>query len=132
VVARELAGLGLIATAEPAQAEMYFLHGLGHPIGLQVHDVFDRARPWEPGMVVTIEPGIYVRRADVEASAVFKGLTAEQQAGIRAALDRYDGIGVRIEDDVLITDGDPVVLSDGLARTVEAIEAFLAAQTAGE
>ena len=83
-------------------------------------------------MVATIEPGIYVRRADVEASDVFKALTAEQQAAIGAALDRYDGIGVRIEDDVLITDGEPVVLSDGLARTVEEIEAFLAAQTAGQ
>jgi Xaa-Pro aminopeptidase len=132
VIARELAALGLVAAAEPEQAELYFMHGLGHPIGLQVHDVFDRARPWEPGMVATIEPGIYVRRADVEASEVFRGLTAEEQAAIRAVLDRYDGIGVRIEDDVLITDGEPVVLSDGLARTVEEIEAFLAEQTVGE
>ena len=132
VIARELEELGLVAAAEPEQAELYFLHGLGHPIGLAVHDVFDRARPWAPGMVATIEPGIYVRRADVEASEVFRGLTEEQQAAIRAALDRYDGLGVRIEDDVLITDGDPVVLSGGLARTVEEIEAFLAAQTAGE
>ena len=132
VIARELAALGLVAAAEPEQAELYFMHGLGHPIGLQVHDVFDSARPWEPGMVATIEPGIYVRRADIEASEVFQGLTEEQQASIRTALDRYNGIGVRIEDDVLITDGEPVVLSDGLARTVEEIEAFLAEQIEGQ
>jgi Xaa-Pro aminopeptidase len=97
-----------------------------------VHDVFDRTRPFEPGMVVTLEPGIYVRRADVEASELFRALEPADQASIRAALDRYDGLGVRIEDDLLITDGAPEVLSDGLPRTPEEIEAFFAAQTAGE
>lgn len=130
VVARELAELGLVSKPAPEQAELYFMHGLGHPIGLMVHDVFDRARPWEPGMVVTLEPGIYVRRADVEASPVFQALPAAEQASIRAALDRYDGLGVRIEDDLVITEGEPEILSDGLPRTVEEIEAFLAAQTA--
>lgn len=132
VIARELAELGLVAAAEPEQAEMYFMHGLGHPIGLQVHDVFDRTRPFEPGMVVTIEPGIYVRRADVEASPVFQALSAEEQAGIRTALGRYDGIGVRIEDDLVITGGAPEILSGGLPRTAAEVEAFLAAQTASE
>ena len=69
---------------------------------------------------------LYVRRDDVEASAVFGALSAEEQKRIRAALDRYDGIGVRIEDDVLITTADPEVLSEGIPRTVEEIEAFFA------
>lgn len=128
VIARELAKLGLVAAAEPDQARLYFLHGLGHPLGLAVHDVWDRARRLEPGMVWTLEPGIYVRRADVEASEVFGRLPAEEQEKIRAALDRYDGIGVRIEDDVLITAGEPRVLSDAIPRTVEAIEALLAGE----
>lgn len=127
VLARELHALGLVAAPEAEQAEMYFIHGLGHPIGLAVHDVFDRTRPLEPGMVWTLEPGLYVRRDDVEASPVFKALGEGEQQSIRRALDRYDGLGVRIEDDVLVTAGEPVVLSDALPRTVEGIEALLAA-----
>lgn len=125
-IARGLAELGLISEATPEQARMYFVHGVGHPLGLEVHDVVDNTRPLEPGMVWTVEPGVYVRRGDVEASPVFAGLGTEAQAGIRAALDRYDGIGVRIEDDVLVTGGAPRVLSDGVPRTVEGIEALLA------
>ena len=100
----------------PEQARMYFIHGLGHPMGLAVHDVADRTQPLEAGTVWTLEPGVYVRRGDVEASETFKGLAEDDQAKVRAALDRYDGIGVRIEDDVLVTDGAPKVLSDGAPR----------------
>lgn len=127
VLGEELLELGLITENVQEQVELYFMHGVGHPIGMFVHDVFDRTRPFEPGMVVTIEPGLYVRRDDVEASEVFQKLGEEQQAAIRKALDRYEGIGVRIEDDVLITEGEPEVLSDGLPRTVEELEAFLEA-----
>lgn len=126
VFGEELVKLGLIAEPVQEQVELYYMHGLGHPIGMFVHDVFDRTRPLEPGMVVTLEPGLYVRRDDVEASETFENLDEEQQAKIRKALDRYEGIGVRIEDDVLVTEGAPEVLSQGLARTVEEIEAFLA------
>ncbi len=126
VIARELAKLGLVAAAEPEQARMYFIHGLGHPMGLAVHDVADRTQPLEAGTVWTLEPGVYVRRRDVEASETFKGLSEEDRGKVRAALDRYDGIGVRIEDDVLVTDGAPRVLSEGAPRTVEAIEGLLA------
>ena len=72
----------------------FFNHGLGHPIGMDVHDV-GFGRPLEPGMVVTLEPGIY--------------LLAEQ-------------LGVRIEDDVLVTAKGGEWLSDGAPRTTEAIE----------
>ena len=72
----------------------YFNHGLGHPIGMDVHDV-GIGRPLEPGMVVTLEPGIY--------------LQAEK-------------LGVRIEDDVLVTAKGGEWLSDGAPRTTEAIE----------
>jgi len=126
VFEEELTKLGLITEAVQKQVELYYMHGLGHPIGMFVHDVFDRTRPLEPGMVVTLEPGLYVRRADVEASEVFRELPEDQQATIRKALDRYEGIGVRIEDDILITDGEPEVLSEGLPRTVEDLEGFLA------
>ena len=77
-------------------------------------------------MVVTNEPGIYVRRDDVLASETFKILPASEQQSIRAALDRYNGIGVRIEDDLLITEGAPRILSSNSPRTVPDIEQFMA------
>src|SRR5258706_10758571 len=75
----------------------YFNHGLGHPIGMDVHDV-GISRPLEPGMVVTLEPGIY--------------LQAER-------------LGVRIEDDVLVTAKGGEWLSDGAPRTTDAIEKLM-------
>lgn len=122
----ELLALGLVTENAPEQVELYFPHGLGHPLGLQVHDVFDRTRPLEPGMVWSLEPGLYVRPDDVTASAAFAALDEARQTAVRAALDRYAGLGVRIEDDVLITDGAPRVLSDGAPRTIAAIEAWMA------
>ena len=108
---------------------MYLFHGPGHPLGLQTHDVYDRQRTFERGMVFTNEPGVYVRKDDVLASTVFAKLRAAEQQTIRAALDRYDGIGVRIEDDVLITAGEPKYLSAGAPRTGHDIEASMAAAT---
>jgi Xaa-Pro aminopeptidase len=122
---RELAKLGLITENVPAQTRLYFMHGLGHPLGLQVHDVFDPDRKLEEGMVLTNEPGIYVRANDVTRSDVFGKLTPEQQAGIRRALERYRGIGVRIEDDVLVTESGPKLLSGGAPRTIEEIERWM-------
>ncbi|MGH7605915.1 MAG: aminopeptidase P N-terminal domain-containing protein, partial [Gemmatimonadales bacterium] len=77
--------------------DVYFIHGLGHPIGMDVHDV-GIGRPFEPGTVLAIEPGIY--------------LPAE-------------GLGVRIEDDVLVTARGAEWLSAGAPRTTEAIERLM-------
>ncbi len=77
----------------------YFIHGLGHHIGLEVHDAGDPNRPLEPGMVVTVEPGIYLPE---------------------------EGLGVRIEDDVLVTETGYKLLSARLPRTVEEIEKLMA------
>jgi Xaa-Pro aminopeptidase len=73
----------------------YFIHGLGHSIGLNVHDPMDYDLPLEPGMVVTMEPGIYIPE---------------------------EKIGVRIEDDILITQDGYELLTRRLPRTVEEIE----------
>jgi len=75
----------------------FFNHGLGHPIGMDVHDV-GISRPLEPGMVITLEPGIYIQ--------------AEQ-------------LGVRIEDDVLVTAKGGEWLSAGAPRTTDAIEKLM-------
>ena len=76
----------------------FFRHGLSHWLGMRVHDVGDYNMPLEPGMVFTIEPGIYIE-------------------------DEH--LGVRIEDDVLVTETGGEVLSAGAPRTVEEIEALM-------
>ena len=76
----------------------YFIHGLGHHLGLNVHDVGDRDRPLEPGMVVTLEPGIYIPE---------------------------ENLGVRIEDDILITETSAKLLTARLPRTIDEIEALM-------
>ena len=88
---------GTLCGAKTCDDGEYFNHGLGHPIGMDVHDV-GFSRPFEPGTVITIEPGIY--------------LTAE-------------GLGVRIEDDVLVTATGAEWLSTGAPRTTEAIERLM-------
>lgn len=90
-------------------------HGSSHWLGLDVHDVGDQrvdgeSRPLEPGMVLTIEPGIYIPDNDL-------------MAGVPA---RYRGIGIRIEDDVLITRDGCEVLTSAAPKSVQAIEATMA------
>jgi Xaa-Pro aminopeptidase len=126
VIGRELARLGLISNAEPRQIFMYFRHVPGHHIGLETHDVADRDRKIEPNMVFAVEPGIYVRKNDVLASPVYAKLSKEEQATIAKALDRYDGIGVRIEDNVVITETGARLLSSGSPRKSDDIERFMA------
>jgi Xaa-Pro aminopeptidase len=103
VVAEGLRALGLIE--DDGGARRFFPHGTSHYLGLYVHDV-GTGGPLEPGVVITVEPGIYIPAAD--------------------DIDpRWWHIGVRIEDDILITDGDPVNLSASAPRTVAEIEALM-------
>ena len=95
--------------------KQFYMHGTGHWIGLDVHDVGGYRladgvthRPLEPGMVVTVEPGLYVHR-DLECD------------------ERFKGIGVRIEDDVLCSADGPVVLSDGIPKEIDELEAIVGA-----
>jgi Xaa-Pro aminopeptidase len=76
----------------------YYIHGLGHNIGLNVHDPGDYCKPLEPGMVVTVEPGIYIPE---------------------------ENLGVRIEDDVLITETGHKLLSERLPRDPGEIERIM-------
>jgi len=77
----------------------YFIHGLSHPIGLNVHDPMEYNRALEPGMVITMEPGIYIPE---------------------------EKIGFRIEDDILITPGGNELLTRRLPRAVDEIEKVMA------
>ncbi len=95
----------------------FFMHGLSHWLGLDVHDVGhygtpSRDRILEPGMVITIEPGLYIAPdADVPVE--------------------YRGIGIRIEDDIVITETGNENLTDSVVKDPDAIEALMAAARAG-
>ena len=103
----------LKANLEAHAYRKFYMHKTGHWLGLDVHDVGDyrvdgEFRELEPGMVLTVEPGIYI-------SPEMKGIPA-----------RYRGIGIRIEDDVIVTRGDPEVISSGVPKDADEIEALMA------
>jgi Xaa-Pro aminopeptidase len=93
--------------------EQFYMHGLGHLLGIDVHDVGiyyygKQSRALEPGTVMTVEPGIYVA------------------PGTKDIPEKYLGIGVRIEDDVLCTSNGPRVLTSKVPKQAEEIEALMA------
>lgn len=122
----QLQRLGLISKNDPKQVRMYLPYLVGHHIGLAVHDVWDRGRPLEPGMVLTVEPGIYVRRDDILKNPTYLALSREEQASVAKALERYDGIGVRIEDEIVVTPDGARLMSGALPRSAADIEKFMA------
>lgn len=127
VIKEGLIDLGLITHLDGNQYRMWFMHGTSHWIGLDVHDVGGRDTPFEPGMVLTVEPGIYIR----EDALDYLEPTADNQTmieAIRPAFERYKNIGVRIEDDILVTQDGYEVLSGSAPRTIEDIEAYMAIQ----
>ncbi len=94
----------------------YYMHGVGHYLGLDVHDAgryfvdqtAKRSRPFAPGMVLTVEPGLYIPPDDKSAPA------------------KYRGIGIRIEDDVLVTENGNVNLTAKVPKDPNEIEAIMA------
>ncbi len=94
----------------------YYMHGVGHYLGLDVHDAgryytdqrSTASRPFEPGMVLTVEPGLYIPRDDKDAP------------------EKYRGIGIRIEDDVLITEDGNRNLTTKVPKEIDEIEAIMA------
>lgn len=90
----------------------FFMHGTSHWLGMDVHDVgvYKKDGEWrdlEPGMVLTVEPGLYI------------------PPGIEGVDERYWGIGIRVEDDVVITDGDPEIMTSAVPKAPDAIEALM-------
>ena len=87
----------------------FYMHGTGHWLGMDVHDVGayrieDKDRPLKHGMVLTIEPGLYISPDDESVE------------------EKYRGIGIRIEDDILVTDTGPVILTDEIPKSIEDVE----------
>ncbi len=117
VITRGLKDLGLLKGSvkkliKDGAYRYFFMHRTGHWLGMDVHDVGDykvgeQWRELEPGMVTTVEPGIYIPAR-------------------RAIPKRFHNIGIRIEDDVLVTAAGPDVLSKGLVKEPDAIEAKMA------
>ncbi len=126
VMGEHLLRLGLIEKNEAEQVRLYFLHGLGHTIGLDVHDTWESHTELRPNMVITVEPGLYIRKNDVFESEAFKAMSEGAQQTVRENIEKYDGIGVRIEDDILVQKKGYVNLSEDGLRTIEDIEAFMA------
>lgn len=121
VIAHKLAEWGLLPvtaeeslSAEGGQHRRWMVHGTSHHLGLDVHDCAQARREMyvdkmiEPGMVFTIEPGLYFHPNDTTVPP------------------EYRGIGVRIEDDVLITEDGNESLTRALPRTVDDVEAWMA------
>ena len=122
VIAQRVAEWGLLpVTAEEAldadaggQHRRYMVHGTSHHLGIDVHDCAQARREMyydgilAPGMVFTIEPGLYFQIDDLTVPVEFRG------------------IGVRIEDDILMTEDGPVNLSADIPRTADEVEAWIA------
>jgi Xaa-Pro aminopeptidase len=105
IMEKELIGLGLLNADEVANQnpdkplyKKYFMHGTSHFLGLDVHDVGDRYRAFEAGMVFTCEPGIYIRE---------------------------ESLGIRLENDILITERGPIDLMATIPIEADEIEALM-------
>jgi len=118
VLTEGMVELGLLkgepeALIKEKKHEQFYMHGLGHMIGIDVHDVGQyyfgqESRALEPGVVMTVEPGIYIA------------------PNTKDIPQQYLGIGVRIEDDVLCTNNGPRVLTSKVPKQAEEIEALMA------
>ena len=128
VIKDGLLKLGLITDTRGDQYRMWYTHGATHYIGIDVHDVGERAHPLQPGMAFTIEPGIYVRQSVLDSLP----RTPENIAlieRIQPAVRKYADIGIRIEDSFLLEASGLKNLSASLPRTIDEIEAFLRGRT---
>ena len=118
----------LIFNGKPYEVDQYrlwYMHGWGHWLGMNVHDVGDYGAALQEGMIFTNEPGIYIREdalnylPDTPANKAFL-------AKVRPAFEKYKNIGVRIEDDMLVTKTGVEWMTKALPRSIADIEAFMA------
>lgn len=125
VIRKGLLQLGLITSVTNDEYRNWFPHGVSHQLGMNVHDLSRRDLKLAPGMVVTMEPGIYIRPDALDALPA----TPENdkfKAAVGPVFQKYKGIGIRIEDDILITEGAAKVLSAAIPSKLEDVEAAMA------
>lgn len=103
VITEGLMKLGIIKSA--SEVGRYFMHGTSHYIGLDVHDA-QGDNTLQPGYALTVEPGIYIKAGS-------------------PCDPKFWNIGVRIEDDILVTEGAPINMSGALPRKADAVEALM-------
>ena len=127
VIKDGLLKLGLITDKNSNQHRIWFMHGTSHWIGMNVHDVGGGAK-FEPGVTFTNEPGIYVRPDALDYMPFgWKQEDWEKfKTAVRPAFEKYKSIGVRIEDDMLITPDGVKWMSAALPRKISDIEDFIA------
>jgi Xaa-Pro aminopeptidase len=124
VIKNGLFKLGLITDKNSMQHRIWFMHGTSHWLGMNVHDVGGSSK-FVPGSVFTNEPGIYVR-LDALENLPKTPENEEFIARIKPAFEKYKGIGVRIEDDMLVTDNGVRWMTEALPRKISDIEGFIA------
>ena len=117
ILTQGLVDLGLLSgnvneLVESEAFRQFFMHGTGHWLGMDVHDVgaYKTGEDWrayEAGMVVTVEPGLYVAPDDETVDA------------------KWRGIGIRIEDDIVVTENGPLVLTKNVVKTIDDIESLM-------
>ena len=125
VIKDGLLKLGLITDKASSQHRLWFMHGTSHWLGMNVHDVGNYGSKLEPGMIFTNEPGIYIG-PDALDNLPKSPENEKFIAAIRPAFEKYKGIGVRIEDDMLVTENGVKWLTAALPRKAAEIEAFIA------
>jgi len=127
VIKDGLLKLGLITDRNSMQHRLWFMHGTSHWLGMNVHDVGGGSK-FVPGAVFTNEPGIYVRLDALDQMPF--GWKQEDwdkfKAAVRPAFEKYKGLGVRIEDDMVITADGVRWMSEALPRKISDIEDFIA------
>lgn len=119
--------LGLITDRDSFQYLIWFPHDTTHLLGMNVHDV-GLAVKLEPGMVFTNEPGIYIRpdALDNHLNRLSQQEWEKFKAAVGPAFEKYKGIGVRIEDDMLVTQEGVRWMTEALPRKLPDVEAFIA------
>lgn len=134
ILIKGLYDLGLITEISSEwQRGIYIVHGYYHYIGLDVHDLYPlmsretATKTYEPGMIMTIEPGLYFPPGylDKKPSRARNVSDEEYQAFVNATsknYKKYSGIGVRIEDDILITHEGNIIMSQGVPKEIIDIE----------